>query len=193
MSKRKQYDSQFKAKVALEALKNEKTIAQIASEYGFHPNHGQIRESKHFNVISDPKYYFAQVKEVERSKSFTMDIEVPGTGQFVANGVLVHNRRRGANMGILRVDHPDILDFINCKEDLSKLNNFNISVGLTASINVSVSPTETFMDAVLQDDEYPLINPRNSQEVTRLRAKVVFDEIVSMAHSSGEPGIIFLD
>ncbi len=92
-------------------------------------------------------------------------------------------RRRGANMGILRVDHPDIMDFIRCKEDLSTLNNFNISVGFT----------EAFMEAVIQDDDYPLINPRNSQEVTRLKARVVFDEIVKMAHSSGEPGIVFLD
>lgn len=92
-------------------------------------------------------------------------------------------RRRGANMGILRVDHPDIMDFIHCKEDLSTLNNFNISVGLT----------ETFIEAVIQDEEYPLINPRNSQIVTLLKARVIFDEIVKMAHTNGEPGIIFLD
>ncbi|UCG02630.1 MAG: adenosylcobalamin-dependent ribonucleoside-diphosphate reductase [Candidatus Heimdallarchaeota archaeon] len=92
-------------------------------------------------------------------------------------------RRRGANMGILRVDHPDIMDFIHCKEELSTLNNFNISVGLT----------ETFMEAVIHDNEFPLINPRNSQVVTRLKARLVFDEIVKQAHSNGEPGIIFLD
>ena len=92
-------------------------------------------------------------------------------------------RRRGANMGILRVDHPDIMDFIHCKEDVTSLNNFNISVGLT----------EAFMEAVLKDEDYPLLNPRNSQEVTRLQARVVFDEIVKMSHSNGEPGIIFLD
>ena len=92
-------------------------------------------------------------------------------------------RRRGANMGILRVDHPNIMDFIHCKEDLDTLNNFNISVGLT----------EAFMEAVIQDEDYPLINPRNSQEVARLKARIVFDEIVKMAHSNGEPGIIFLD
>jgi len=92
-------------------------------------------------------------------------------------------RRRGANMGVLRIDHPDIVEFIHCKEDLSVLNNFNISVGLT----------EAFMKAVENDEEYPLINPRNNQEVSRLNARDVFENIVQMAHKNGEPGIIFLD
>ncbi|MFX0085961.1 MAG: ribonucleotide reductase N-terminal alpha domain-containing protein, partial [Candidatus Hodarchaeota archaeon] len=92
-------------------------------------------------------------------------------------------RRRGANMGVLRVDHPDIMEFIHCKEDLTALNNFNISVGIT----------EAFMKAVENDDEFPLINPRNSQEVTRMSARIIFENIVQMAHKNGEPGIIFLD
>jgi len=91
--------------------------------------------------------------------------------------------RRGANMAILRIDHPDIMDFINAKVDLTKLNNFNISVGLN----------ETFMEALLKDQEYELINPRNGNLARKLRAKEVFDTIVNNAWKNGEPGIIFLD
>lgn len=92
-------------------------------------------------------------------------------------------RRRGANMGVLRVDHPDIMEFIHCKENLTALNNFNISVGLT----------ETFMKAVENNEDYPLLNPRKNQEVSRLNAQDVFENIVQMGHKNGEPGIIFLD
>jgi len=80
-------------------------------------------------------------------------------------------RRRGANMGLLRVDHPDILEFIRCKDDLTRFTNFNISVGLT----------EEFMKAVINDEEYELVNPRTGQIVKKLKAKDVFDLIIHQA------------
>ena len=92
-------------------------------------------------------------------------------------------RRRGANMGLLRVDHPDILEFITCKDDLTRFTNFNISVGLT----------EDFMKAVINDEEYELINPRTGKSVKKLKAKEIFDLIVHQAWKNGEPGIVFLD
>ncbi|KPJ61705.1 MAG: ribonucleotide-diphosphate reductase subunit alpha [Latescibacteria bacterium DG_63] len=91
--------------------------------------------------------------------------------------------RRGANMGLLRVDHPDILDFITAKNKEHSLNNFNLSVGVT----------ERFMEAVEKDEEYELINPRTNEIVNRLKAKKVFRLIVLMAWKNGEPGIVFLD
>lgn len=91
--------------------------------------------------------------------------------------------RRGANMGLLRVDHPDIQEFIRCKSDQNQLNNFNISVGLT----------EAFMKAAEQNESYPLINPRNGEATGTLKAREVFDLIIKQAWENGEPGIIFLD
>jgi len=91
--------------------------------------------------------------------------------------------RRGANMGILRVDHPDIFEFINCKRQSDALNNFNISVGVT----------ETFMQAVERDENYPLIDPRSSQPAGELSARKVFQAIIENAWLGGEPGIVFLD
>ena len=91
--------------------------------------------------------------------------------------------RRGANMGILRVDHPDILDFIHCKENNDKLNNFNISVALT----------DKFMQAYLNNEDYELINPQNNEVTGKMSAKKVFDLIVDCAWKNGEPGIVFID
>ncbi len=91
--------------------------------------------------------------------------------------------RRGANMGILRVDHPDIESFVTCKNDTKRLTNFNISVGLT----------DSFMDAVKEDRAFPLLNPRTGREVKKVSAAQLFDLIVQSAWSTGEPGIVFLD
>ncbi|MBQ1501021.1 MAG: adenosylcobalamin-dependent ribonucleoside-diphosphate reductase, partial [Firmicutes bacterium] len=91
--------------------------------------------------------------------------------------------RRGANMGVLRVDHPDILEFIACKTNNTEITNFNISVGIT----------EDFMRAVEEHAEYDLIDPRTKNVTARLNAEEVFDIIVDSAWRNGEPGIVFLD
>jgi ribonucleoside-diphosphate reductase alpha chain len=91
--------------------------------------------------------------------------------------------RRGANMGVLRVDHPDIEAFITAKNDANRLTNFNLSVAVTWA----------FLEALEQDTDYDLINPRNQQAVGRLPARKVFDLMVESAWRGGEPGIIFID
>jgi ribonucleoside-diphosphate reductase alpha chain len=91
--------------------------------------------------------------------------------------------RRGANMGILRVDHPDILEFISCKDDLTQVTNFNISVAVT----------DAFMAAVADGRSYDLIHPRTSQVVGQLDARTVFRTIVHGAWKTGEPGVFFID
>ncbi len=91
--------------------------------------------------------------------------------------------RRGANMAMLNIDHPDIMDFIQAKSDLSSLTNFNISVSIT----------DSFMEAVRTGSDYNLKNPRSGEIVATLNAKKVYDLIVEMAWKNGEPGIIFID
>jgi len=92
-------------------------------------------------------------------------------------------KRRGANMGILRVDHPDVIEFITAKEKEGVLTNFNISVGVT----------DEFMEAIENDGYYSLINPRNGNVVKRLKARAVFDLMATAAWKTGDPGLIFLD
>lgn len=91
--------------------------------------------------------------------------------------------RSGANMAVLRVDHPDIKEFITAKRNQTELNNFNLSVAVT----------DRFMTAVEKDTDFALVNPRTGEQTTRLKAKLIFDLIIDMAWQNGEPGIFFLD
>ncbi|MCM8770988.1 MAG: adenosylcobalamin-dependent ribonucleoside-diphosphate reductase, partial [Candidatus Omnitrophica bacterium] len=101
-----------------------------------------------------------------------------------ATGVIVQGgRRRGANMGILRCDHPDIVDFIQAKSQEARFSNFNLSVGVT----------DAFMEAVKKNKYYDLINPRNNKVVRRVSSRGIFDLIIDSAWRTGDPGLIFLD
>ncbi len=91
--------------------------------------------------------------------------------------------RRGANMGVLRVDHPDIEEFIACKSEEGQISNFNISVGVT----------DAFMQAVKDDGDFDLVEPRTKAVVRTLRARTLFENIIRHAHRNGEPGVLFLD
>ncbi len=91
--------------------------------------------------------------------------------------------RRGANMAVLRVDHPDIEDFVSCKAEEGQLANFNISVGIT----------DAFMRAVEADADFDLVNPRDGTVWRAVKARALFDKIVTFAHHNGEPGALFLD
>ena len=92
-------------------------------------------------------------------------------------------KRRGANMGVLRIDHPDIMDFIAAKEDQSKFNNFNFSVAIT----------DAFMEAVEKDENYELIEPSTGTAVAELNGREVFERIIDLAWHNGEPGVLFID
>ncbi|MFA5063338.1 MAG: vitamin B12-dependent ribonucleotide reductase [Candidatus Omnitrophota bacterium] len=91
--------------------------------------------------------------------------------------------RRGANMGILRVDHPDVMDFTMCKENNKQITNFNISIAIT----------DEFMQKLEKGEHYDLIDPHTHKPVKQVDSKEVFDLIVKQAHKNGEPGVIFID
>jgi ribonucleoside-diphosphate reductase alpha chain len=129
------------------------------------------------------RQFYDRVVDIQDGTSVTLDLSIPANNTYIANGFVSHNTRRGANMGILRVDHPDILEFITCKEDNQEITNFNISVAVT----------EDFMQKLQKGEDYDLIDPHTHKVVQRLNTKEVFDSIIKQAHKNVEPGIIFID
>ncbi|MCI0713666.1 MAG: hypothetical protein L0154_26145, partial [Chloroflexi bacterium] len=128
--------------------------------------------------------WFVTVESVEDAgQSLTLDIEVEDNHTYLANGLLTHNSRRGANMAVLRVDHPDVREFIKCKSTEGDIANFNISVGIT----------DEFMQAVIDDTTFDLINPQDGSVWETVEAREIFDLIIEYAHHNGEPGVLFLD
>lgn len=157
------------------------------------------------NAPSADNFWFVEVGGVESAgKSLTLDLEVNDNHTYLAYGMVTHNTRRGANMAVLRVDHPDVEDFIVCKINENQITNFNISVGIT----------DAFMCAVKNDEEWELRFPdlkemkqkgfsgtleqAEAAGITihtykKVKARELFDKIVKQAHHNGEPGVLFLD
>ncbi len=144
------------------------------------------RQSEAFAAHARPlnDLWFVKVAAVEPAgESLTLDLEVDDNHTYLAGGWVTHNSRRGANMAVLRVDHPDIREFITCKTDENAITNFNISVGIT----------DAFMRAVEEDANFDLVNPQDGSVWETVRARELFDLIVRQAHHNGEPGVLFLD
>ncbi len=129
-------------------------------------------------------WWFVRVSGVEPiGEALTLDLEVDDNHTYLAYGMVTHNTRRGANMAVLPVHHPDILNFINCKVTEDQITNFNISVGIT----------DPFMRAVKADENFDLIAPHDGKVLKTMRAREIFDAIVKNAYRNGEPGVLFLD
>ncbi len=141
----------------------------------------EVRDSALAVFLANGQFY-DQVVEIDEDEALTVDLSVEGNHTYIANGFVSHNSRRGANMGILRVDHPDILKFIDCKRDGS-VTNFNISVAIT----------DEFMRAYEADTDYALVDPHTKNEIRRLGARDVMARIIDAAWSTGDPGLVFLD
>jgi ribonucleoside-diphosphate reductase alpha chain len=157
------------------------------------------------NAPSVEGFWFVEVGGVEAAgKSLTLDLEVADNHTYLAYGMVTHNTRRGANMAVLRVDHPDVEDFVTSKTNENHITNFNISVGIT----------DAFMRAVKEDGDWELRFPdiaemkqhkfsgtleqAEKEGITirgyrKLKARELFNKIVKQAHHNGEPGVLFLD
>ena len=150
---------------------------------GLYAKHKEIKNDPVIRWFLTNRQFYDRVTKIEKGKDWTLDLSVPENNTYIANGFVSHNTRRGANMGILRVDHPDILEFIQCKESEKDITNFNISVAMT----------EDFMKKLSDNEDYDLIDPHTKKPVKKLNTKFVFDLIVKQAHKNGEPGVIFID
>jgi ribonucleoside-diphosphate reductase alpha chain len=144
--------------------------------------HKEVIESELMWFLKNNQFY-DQVKNLEFGETWTVDLSVPENNTYIANGFVSHNTRRGANMGILRYDHPNIKDFINMKKEPGVMENFNISVALD----------KKFMEAVKNDAEYDLINPRTKQPTEKIRAKEIWEMMVNGAWETGDPGFVVID
>ncbi|MEP7289214.1 MAG: adenosylcobalamin-dependent ribonucleoside-diphosphate reductase [Chloroflexota bacterium] len=136
------------------------------------------------NAVPVNDLWFVNVVSVQDAgEALTLDIEVDKNHTYLANGMVTHNSRRGANMAVLKVSHPDIREFVTSKSSESQITNFNISVGIT----------DEFMRAVEADGDFNLVNPQHGEIQETVRARDLFNQIVKQAHHNGEPGVLFLD
>jgi len=156
---------------------NRSRLHQLAQE------HSALANNSRLSWFLKNNQFYDQVVKIEEGESLTLDLSVPANNTYIANGFVSHNTRRGANMGILRVDHPDILEFVDVKNDPQEVTNFNLSVGVTAE----------FMDAVEADREFALRNTRDGAVTGQLRARELFERMVTNAWRTGDPGLVFLD
>jgi ribonucleotide reductase alpha subunit len=145
--------------------------------------HPELKENETLMSLLKKNQFYDRIKVIKEGYSLTLDLSVPGSHTYIANGFVSHNTRRGANMGILRVDHPDIEEFITMKRDGRTLTNFNISV----------AATDKFMRAVKNNGTYEIYNPHLKKVVGKKKAREIFRMIVESAWAIGDPGLVFID